>query len=348
MRACAGLVFGIVALICGLCANAQAQQSNAASPSETFESAFAKARQECMALWSDRTFDPLRKKLPLLEDKPTLSMLTNKERLQAKDRPLADLAIKTVEKCRNIYAPVYSMLPQQMQILFRGVDRKQDALIAELYSEKITFGDYNVAMNRIAGEVAEAIAGVSNSSRQSNADAPPTRDKSSTENAPSPHKRTESSSSKVVIERTHETRLALVIGNSNYASLPKLSNPSNDARSIAEILQKMGYRTQLVLDGSDQSIRNEFRKFANESKKADVALLYYAGHGAQLNGSNYILPIDMEIPHTDADIQFAGLKVDDLVNSIRSNTKIVFLDACRDNPALFKNIVKGRGGVPIA
>lgn len=63
--------------------------------------------------------------------------------------------------------------------------------------------------------------------------------------------------------------------------------------------------------------------------------------------SNYLLPVDIDIPRTEADIQFTGLKVDDLINSIQSNTKIVFLDACRDNPVLFKNIVKGRGSSPI-
>ena len=66
-----------------------------------------------------------------------------------------------------------------------------------------------------------------------------------------------------------------------------------------------------------------------------------------MNGSNYLLPIDIDIPRTAADIQFTGLKVDDLINSIGSNTKIVLLDACRDNPALFKNIVSGRGSSPI-
>src|SRR6202043_1306685 len=58
----------------------------------------------------------------------------------------------------------------------------------------------------------------------------------------------------------------------------------------------------------------------------------------------YVLPVDISIPQTESDIQLTGLKVDDLVNSIRSSTKIVFLDACRDNPALFKNLAKGRGG----
>ena len=63
-----------------------------------------------------------------------------------------------------------------------------------------------------------------------------------------------------------------------------------------------------------------------------------------MNGENYLLPVDTDIPQHESDIQLAGLKVDDLVNSIRSETKVVLLDACRDNPALFKNLVKGRGG----
>jgi uncharacterized caspase-like protein len=141
-------------------------------------------------------------------------------------------------------------------------------------------------------------------------------------------------------------RIALVIGESRYLNLPKLINPERDARSIAETLQKMGYQTQLLLDASEDGIRKEIRQFASKSSKADVAVVFYAGHGAQLNGSNYLLPIDIDVPHTEADIQFAGLKVDDLINSIGSNTKIVFLDACRDNPALFKNLVKGRGSSP--
>ena len=140
-----------------------------------------------------------------------------------------------------------------------------------------------------------------------------------------------------------DTRIALVIGNSGYSNLMKLSNTTNDARSIADVLKKLGYNTRLVLDASEQVMRREVRSFAGESNKADVAVLFYAGHGAQVNGENYVLPVDIETPRTKTDIQLTGLKVDDLVNSIRSGTKIIFLDACRDNPALFKNLVKGRG-----
>jgi Caspase domain len=138
------------------------------------------------------------------------------------------------------------------------------------------------------------------------------------------------------------TRIALVIGNSNYVNLPKLSNPANDARSIHDTLQQMGFITKVVLDASEQDIRREVRKFANDSESADIALVFYAGHGAQVGGENFLLPIDIDVPRTEADIQLTALKIDDLINSIRSNTKIVFLDACRDNPVLFKNLVKGR------
>jgi caspase domain-containing protein/TENA/THI-4/PQQC family protein len=118
-------------------------------------------------------------------------------------------------------------------------------------------------------------------------------------------------------------RMALVIGNSNYANLPKLLNPANDARAIADTLKSMGYKARLLIDGTEQNIRREIRQFASDSEKADVAFVFYAGHGAQINGNNYLLPIDIDIPRTEVDVQFSGLKVDDLVNSIRSNTKIV-------------------------
>jgi uncharacterized caspase-like protein len=261
-------------------------------------------------------------------------MLTNTEKLQAKEKPVADLAIKTLEKCRGAYAPVYAMLPPQVSNMIRGVERQQDDLVARLYNGEITFGDFDVGMNELNGKLSEALSGVSDQSKtvsvaseSPKAVAPPQLQAAVTAPAAA----------------FHDERIALVIGNSNYINLPKLTNPANDAHSIADVLQKMGYQTQLVLDASTDTIRDAIRKFARESETADVALVYYSGHGAQLSGSSYLLPTDMDIPRTAADIQFTGLKIDDLVNSIGSNTKIVFIDACRDNPVLFKNIVSGRG-----
>ena len=140
-----------------------------------------------------------------------------------------------------------------------------------------------------------------------------------------------------------DVRIALVIGNSNYVEFGSLSNPKNDAQGIDRALREMGYRTKLVLDADEATMRREVKKFASSSQGVDVALVYYAGHGAQVNGENYLLPTDLEVPKVETDIQLSSIKVDDIVNSVRSKIKIILLDACRDNPALAKNMVKGRG-----
>ena len=105
---------------------------------QTYETAVAQAHEKCHALWADHAFDPIRDKIPL-EDKPTFSMLKNSERLNPKDRPLADLAIKTLEQCRAAYAPVYAMLPPQINRVVHGLERRQDALIADTLFQKNHF-----------------------------------------------------------------------------------------------------------------------------------------------------------------------------------------------------------------
>jgi len=301
----------LAALFIGV-ADVAAQQTDR---SQTYATAIAKARAECDVFWSDRALDPLRNKFPFGEEKPTIEMLTNPERIRPQDKPLADIAIKAVERCRTAYGPAFAMLPPNVNSMVQGVYRKQDSLVAELYTGRLTIGEYNIGMNRANAEFLIAISGISQNSSSSNTAVPSQR---------------------------NEIRIALVVGNATYSSLPRLTNPENDARAIEAVLRELGFRTKLVLNANEQELRREVRSFASESDKADVALVFYAGHGAQVNGDNYLLPVDTEIARTEADIQFTGLKVDDLVNSIRSNTKIIFLDACRDNPALFKNLVKGR------
>jgi len=144
-----------------------------------------------------------------------------------------------------------------------------------------------------------------------------------------------------------EERIALVIGNSHYEQLGTLTNAKADAASIADLLKRIGYKTTLVQEASEEGLRKAVRSFAGESGNASIAVVYYAGHGAQVNGENFLLPVDMDIPRQEGDIQLTGLKVDDLVNALHSRVKVVFLDACRDNPALFKNLVRGRGSAPI-
>jgi hypothetical protein len=138
-------------------------------------------------------------------------------------------------------------------------------------------------------------------------------------------------------------RIALVIGNSKYSELGVLPNTINDARGINKSLVEMGYKTRLVLDATESSLRKNIRNFAAESENSSIALVYYAGHGGQVGGENYLLPVDIDIPKRESDIQLSAIKVDDIINSLRSKTKIIFLDACRDNPALIRSLSKGRG-----
>ena len=337
------LVLGFVALLCGASGPVGAESAPQQFDAANFQAATTKASEYCTTLWSDHTFDPLRDKIPLLGGQPTPSMLTNPQRVRPEDRPLADLALKTAEKCKAATATAWAMLPHSVHAKLLRLTQRADALNTQLYKGKITFGEYNVKRVEILTQMVLAIASIPQGPRVETAQSAAT----ALDTKPLPPPKPTVQNAPPQTSAPHEVRIALVIGESRYLNLPKLINPERDARSIAETLQKMGYDTQLLLDASEDGIRKEIRKFASESGKADVAVVFYAGHGAQLNGSNYLLPIDIDIPHTEADIQFAGLKVDDLINSIGSNTKIVFLDACRDNPALFKNLVKGRGSSPV-
>ena len=267
-------------------------------------------------------------------------MFTSTQRMRPGDKPLADLHLKAYDQCKAVMRAVWAKLPPAVNAKVLSVAGQVDALNAELYTGKITFGEYNVKRAQILKPMALAFTGVDELQKPS----APTQKLA--QSAAAEPNATQSPPASPQLDRAnipHQTRLALIIGNSKYLDLPKLTNPINDARAVADTLRDLGFETTLVTDASEQGIRRAVRKFADQSGQADLALVYYAGHGAQVNGENYLLPVDMEVPHTEADIELSSLKVDDVVNSLRSTTKIVFLDACRDNPALFKNLVKGRG-----
>jgi hypothetical protein len=297
-------------------------------------------------------FDSWRKKIPIGgETKPTLEMLTNQERIGPKDKPVADKALKTYQECQALYASAYAPLPEQTQSLLKASDREEDAVVAQLYLGKITFGEFNVRTSRITANLAKAVFGPAAQPAAKTAQSRPSQPTTTATTAQSRPQLTATEKAKagdVAHAHTAESQLrrkALVVGNGAYQNLPKLANPAADARSIAEVLKRMGFDVTLVLDASETNMRREVRKFASESELADISLVFYAGHGAQVNGENYLLPVDMDPARTEADIELTGLKVDDLVNSIQSNTKVIFLDACRDNPVLYK-YVKGRSAGP--
>ncbi len=133
-----------------------------------------------------------------------------------------------------------------------------------------------------------------------------------------------------------ETRVALVIGNGAYASVAKLPNPNSDATAVAESLRAAGFKTvHLNNDLGAAAMRDALNVFSAEAAKADWALVYYAGHGIEVNGINYLIPVDAKLK-TDRAVQFEAVPLDSVLVSVESAKKlrVVILDACRDNPFL--------------
>ena len=126
-------------------------------------------------------------------------------------------------------------------------------------------------------------------------------------------------------------RVAIVIGNSSYPS-GALANPKNDATVMAGALKKLGFEVELKLDATKSDIDGMLRRFSGKAEKAAVAALFYAGHGIQVNGSNYLVPIDAN-PRSEKDLKRDMVKMDDVIDDMGdARVKLVFFDACRDNP----------------
>lgn len=131
-----------------------------------------------------------------------------------------------------------------------------------------------------------------------------------------------------------EKRVALVIGNSAYKSVPRLANPVSDAGLIGGMLKKAGFDTVDVRqDLSAVEMRKALREFGIKSRDSDVAVVYYAGHGMEIDGNNYLIPTDAVL-ETDTDVYDEAFPLDRVLVSIESakQLRLVILDACRDNP----------------
>ncbi len=125
---------------------------------------------------------------------------------------------------------------------------------------------------------------------------------------------------------------ALIIGNAAYPGSARLDNPINDANAVAQKLKTMGFTVTVVTDANRQRLVQAMSNFRKTASSADLSLLFYSGHGVQIFGTNYILPTDAD--QTDvAQATIQGVSLNSVVeNFLPGKTKIVFLDACRDNP----------------
>jgi hypothetical protein len=128
-------------------------------------------------------------------------------------------------------------------------------------------------------------------------------------------------------------KLALVVGNSAYPKWP-LRNPSNDARAVAQSLNELGFRTDMAIDLSLPNLDRAIGKFVSQVKAGDTALFYYAGHGLQLEGENYLVPVDFDAKdETDAKYAaYSASRVQERIEKAGARVILVVLDACRNNP----------------
>jgi hypothetical protein len=142
-----------------------------------------------------------------------------------------------------------------------------------------------------------------------------------------------------------EKRVALIIGNSAYQQAGTLANPVNDAKEMAAALKDLGFVVLLGLDLDKRAFDVKVRDFSRALADADAGVFFYAGHGLQIAGRNYLIPIDAQLQR-ERDVDFEAVGLDFILKQMElereGKTNIVFLDACRDNP-LARNLARSMG-----
>ncbi|AZO05610.1 hypothetical protein EJ068_22965 [Mesorhizobium sp. M2A.F.Ca.ET.043.02.1.1] len=130
-----------------------------------------------------------------------------------------------------------------------------------------------------------------------------------------------------------DKRVALVIGNSKYVYAPTLANPASDARLMAETLRKAGFKVVEGVDLDYAGMHDRLNRFTEAAYDAELAVIYYAGHGLQVNGKNYLVPVDAELT-APAHLRTRTVQIDELLAALPPDpgVGVVILDACRDNP----------------
>jgi tetratricopeptide (TPR) repeat protein len=228
-------------------------------------------------------------------------------------------------------------------IVVRGLGYERQGKVEEARSDfekAITFKSYTYDTTPAAQETARARLAALNSG-----EAPPNipfapRKSESPSSIPTPALTVPTLDKPSALERVKSTkasqgrRVALVIGNSRYKSVAALANPQKDADAVAMLLRNIGFDSVTLASDEDRAkLIDSLRAFAAEADKADWAMVYYAGHGIEVNGQNYIIPVDAVLK-TDRDVQFEAVAIDQVMATIDGarKLKLIVLDACRDNP----------------
>ena len=141
-----------------------------------------------------------------------------------------------------------------------------------------------------------------------------------------------------------QERIALVIGNSAYQEDP-LANPVNDANDVAQALQELGFRVTLIQNKDLRGMEDAIEDFSRELRQGGVGVFYYAGHGVQVNGENYLVPLRAKLNY-QKDTRYEAVPLGKVLNAMeyaQTSVNIVIIDACRDNPFYRKWRSRSRG-----
>ena len=134
-----------------------------------------------------------------------------------------------------------------------------------------------------------------------------------------------------------QTKVALIIGNGAYKSVPELTNPPNDAADVAAALTRIGFSVRLATNVSYDEMRRALLEFSGKARNSEMAVVFYAGHGMEVAGENWLIPVDAELKtDLDTEQEAISLRAVMLMLSSASRLGLVVLDACRNNPFLAK------------
>lgn len=135
------------------------------------------------------------------------------------------------------------------------------------------------------------------------------------------------------VEARADKRVALTIGNSKYQHVPNLANPANDAGAVTLLLKNAGFDVVALENVGVNDMRRAVRDFTERTRDADIAVIYYAGHGMEVGGVNYLVPMDAAL-RRDIDVEDETVSLDRLLQVLEpaKRLRLIILDACRDNP----------------
>jgi uncharacterized caspase-like protein len=130
-----------------------------------------------------------------------------------------------------------------------------------------------------------------------------------------------------------QSRVALIIGNSAYAHVTALPNPANDAEDVAASFERLGFQVTRVANANRAAMLDALRSFEERSVGAEIAIVFFAGHGIEVDGTNYLIPVDARLAR-DVHVEDEAIALGRVMRSVESARKLrlVLLDACRDNP----------------